>query len=482
VGGRKMIVSVDRLDYSKGIAQRLRGYEHFLRTRPHWRKKVVLALVLVPSREGVDQYQTMKRQIDELIGRINGRYGSLDWTPISYQYTSLPFNDLVAFYAAGDVGLVTPLRDGMNLVAKEYVTCCVDQRGVLILSEMAGASRELGEAIIINPATREETAQALEVALEMSPEEQAARLTTMQERLRKYDVRKWASDFLGRLDTVREEQKRFTSGIISLEERGRVVTEYRAAHRRLLLLDYDGTLVPFARRPDEATPSPGLIQMLSRIARQPGTDLVLVTGRSREVMSEWFADPHFNIVAEHGAWIRRAGQEQWKQLRPQRSDWQQHVLPILRAASDRLPGSFVEEKDYSIVWHYRQAEPELALIRAQELADGLVQFTANMDLVVVPGHRTVEVRDSAISKAHAAREFLGDQDFVLAVGDDATDEDMFRALPARAYSIRVGLVGTNAQFNVPGYEDVISLLARISRERRTSPPIDGEPLVTESPR
>jgi trehalose 6-phosphate synthase/phosphatase len=135
------------------------------------------------------------------------------------------------------------------------------------------------------------------------------------------------------------------------------------------------------------------------------------------------------------------------------------------------------------VWHYREAEPELAMLRAQELADGLVQFTANMDLVVVPGHRTVEVRDSSISKAHAALEFLDGHDFVLAVGDDTTDEDMFRALPPAAYSIRVGLVGTHARFNVPGYEDVIGLLARLCRERRSSPP-EQDPLfpVNETPR
>jgi trehalose 6-phosphate synthase/phosphatase len=241
VGGRKMIVSVDRLDYSKGIAHRLRGYEHFLKTCPHWHKKVVLALVLVPSREGVDQYQSMKRQIDEAIGRINGRYGSLDWTPISYQYTSLPFDDLVAFYAAGDVALVTPLRDGMNLVAKEYVACCVDERGVLILSEMAGASHELGEAITINPATREEVAQALETALEMPPDEQARRLRTMQERLRRHNVQRWAGEFLSRLANVREEQKRFTSGIIGPDDRARLVEHYHGARKRLLLLDYDGT-------------------------------------------------------------------------------------------------------------------------------------------------------------------------------------------------------------------------------------------------
>jgi trehalose 6-phosphate synthase/phosphatase len=470
VGDRKMIISVDRLDYSKGILNRLRGYEYFLRTSPDWQKKVVLALVLVPSRENVGQYQSMKRQIDEAIGRINGRYGSLDWTPIAYQYTSLPFDDVVAFYAAGDVALVTPLRDGMNLVAKEYVACCTDQRGVLILSEMAGASRELGEAITINPATREEIAQALETALEMAPDEQARRLSIMQERLRKHDVHRWAREFLARLQNVRAEQQRFTSGIMSADDRRHLVARYRAATRRLLLLDYDGTLVPFARLPEGAAPSPGLIEALGRIARQRGTELAIVTGRPRHEMAAWFPDPAFNVVAEHGAWIKRAGHEQWKLLRPFRSEWKQSVLPILRTAADRLPGAFVEEKDYSLVWHYRQAEPELAMIRAQELADGLVQFTANLDLLVAPGHRLVEVRDSAISKAHAALEFLGDHDFVLAVGDDTTDEDMFRALPQSAHTIRVGLVGSHARFNVAGYEDVIELLARLCRERHTSPP------------
>lgn len=466
VGDRKMIVSVDRLDYSKGIVNRLRGYEYFLRTCPQWRKRVVLALVLVPSREGVDEYQRMKRQIDEAIGRINGRYGSLDWTPISYQYTSLDFNDLVAFYAAGDVALVTPLRDGMNLVAKEYVASCVNQRGVLILSEMAGASRELGEAIIINPTTREEIANALETALEMPFDEQSRRLRVMQERLHKYDVQRWAREFLERLRRVRDHQKQFTSGIMTTEDRRLVVTRYHSAHRRLLMIDYDGTLVPFARRPEAARPSQELLRMLGRIARQPGTDLVLVSGRPKDTMAAWFTDPALHIVVEHGAWIKRAPGGEWKLTRPLRSDWKESVLPILREAADRLPGAFVEEKDYSVVWHYRQAEPELAVMRAQELADTLTQLTANLDLVVVPGHRNVEVRDVRVSKAQAALEFVRDQDFVLAIGDDATDEDMFRALPPSAYSIRVGVVATHAQFNVPGYEDVVDLLTRLVAEPR----------------
>jgi trehalose 6-phosphate synthase/phosphatase len=473
VGDRKMIVSVDRLDYTKGVVNRLRGYEYFLRTCPQWRKRVVLALVIVPSRENVDEYQHMKRQIDEAIGRINGKYGSLDWTPISYQYTSLDYNDLVAFYATGDVALVTPLRDGMNLVAKEYVASCVNGRGVLILSEMAGAARELGEAIIVNPATREEIAQALQAALEMPPDEQGRRLRVMQERLRKYDVGRWARDFLDRLQRVREVQKQFASGIMTHETRHALIARYRAAPQRLLLIDYDGTLVPFERRPEAAKPPDGLLHILSRIARQRGTELVLVSGRPKDNMAAWFPDPALSIVAEHGAWIKRAGRDDWKLTRPLRSDWKQQVVPILRDAADRLPGAFVEEKDYSVVWHYRQAEPELAMVRAQELTDTLTQLTANMDLVIVPGHRTVEVRDVHVSKSQAAIEFVNGQDFVLAIGDDVTDEDMFRALPKEAYSIRVGVVATNARFNVPGYEDVIDLLTRLVREPRGATTQDG---------
>jgi len=480
VGDRKLVISVDRLDYSKGILNRLRGYEHFLRTCPEWHKRVVMALVLVPSREGVDQYRSMKRQIDEAIGRINGRYGSLDWTPISYQYTSLEFDDLVALYAAGDVALVTPLRDGMNLVAKEYVASCADLHGVLILSEMAGAAAELGEAVTINPATREEIAQALQTALEMPDDEQARRLRIMQARLHKHNVVRWAQEFLERLRAAHAQQKRLTSGIIGAADRRRLLLHYQESSRRLLLLDYDGTLVPFAKRPEFAPPTKDLLAVLGRIARHPGTDLVLVSGRPKDVLAAWFTDPAIHLVAEHGAWIRRAHSDQWKVSRPLRTDWKQQVLPILRTACDRLPGSFVEEKDYSVVWHYRQSEPELALLRAQELADSLVQFTGNMDLVVVPGHRAVEVRDAAISKGHAALEFLGDHNFVLAVGDDNTDEDMFRALPPTAYSIRVGLVATHARFNVAGHEDVIRLLKEMCRDPRPglSEPDEGKLSLT----
>jgi len=461
--GQKIVISVDRLDYSKGILDRLRGFGKFLEMCPEWHKRVVLVLVLVPSRVGVDRYRQMKKRIDEFVGMLNGQYGTTDWTPICYQYHSLSFRELIALYAAGDVALVTPLRDGMNLVAKEYIAARGGSGGVLILSEMAGASRELGEALIISPTDSDEIVAALKTALEMPMNEQVKRNLATQERLERYNVVRWAEDFLDKLAGTRHEQSKFRARVMGSRSEDRMISSYRTAQRRLLLLDYDGTLVPFSKQPEAAVPGTDLLAALKRIGADSKTDLVVVSGRPRSVLEKWFAGLPLSLIAEHGAWIRRAEDTPWRLIKPLRADWKEHLLPILRLAADRLPGAYVEEKEFSLVWHYRRADRELASIREKELTDSLVQMTANMDLTVVQGHRIVEVRNAGVSKGSAALEVLSDEyDFVLAVGDDSTDEDMFRVLPESSYSIRVGLVGTHARFNVPGSSDVQRLVQRLA--------------------
>jgi trehalose 6-phosphate synthase/phosphatase len=217
---RKVILSVDRLDYTKGILHRLQGYQIFLEHNPGWHGRVTMILVVVPSRIGVEQYQLMRQQIDETVGRLNGTYGSLHWTPIIYQYRYLPIETLSALYTVADAALITPLRDGMNLVAKEYVATRAKQTGVLILSEMAGAAKELTEAVLINPNNREEIAEAIRTALEMPEHEQIRRNEAMQARLRRYDVVKWANDFIHSLRAVKELQsQQATTGIGSRTRR-----------------------------------------------------------------------------------------------------------------------------------------------------------------------------------------------------------------------------------------------------------------------
>ena len=455
----KVVLSADRLDYTKGIVKRLQGYELFLEKNPQWHNKVVLLLLVVPSRIGVEHYQQIKRQIDELVGKINGKFGTIAWTPILYQYRFIPFAPLVRLYAASDVALITPLRDGMNLIAKEYLASKTNEMGVLILSEMAGASKELAEAVVINPNSAEEIAAALKIALEMPAEEQVRRNRIMQNRLKHYNVIRWADDFLGQLSSVVAQQKRLQSRLLGASSREKLLRDFARGQRRIVFLDYDGTLVPFADEPQAAQPTASLLSTLSELSDEPQTDLVLISGRDKSTMEKWFGSLKAALVAEHGVWTR-AKNEQWELLKPLNNAWKPGILPILQICADRLPGAFVEEKEYSIVWHYRRSDPELASTRARELVDDLVNFTANIDVQILQGSKVVEVRCGGVNKGAAATRFIADNlfDFILAIGDDWTDEDLFRILPETAYSIRVGMQPSNAKFTLRGQPDVVRLL------------------------
>jgi trehalose 6-phosphate synthase/phosphatase len=460
----KVILSVDRLDYSKGILNRLEGFEIFLEANPQYHGRVVLLMVVVPSRIGVYQYDLMKRQIEELVGKINGRFGRIDWTPVVYQYRHVPFQSLVALYSVSDVCLVTPLRDGMNLVAKEYMATRRDGTGVLILSEMAGAAKELAEAIMINPNNREEIAEALTEALVTPLEEQKRRNQIMQRRLRRYNVARWADDFMRALLAIKDEQKRLQTRLVTPEARAELVGSYASARPRLLLLDYDGTLVSYAAEPRMAAPTDPVLRLLGRLASDAANRIVLISGRDRNTLERWFSGLAVSLVAEHGVWIRERD-EDWRMTKPLTNDWKPQILPLLERYADRLPGSFIEEKEFSYVWHYRKADPELASLRAKELVDDLVHFTANIDIQVVPGNKIVEVGNAGVNKGAAALYFLsrGDYRFVLALGDDSTDEELFKALPQSAYSIRVGITPSYARWNLPDPRDVLALLSDLAK-------------------
>ena len=461
--GVKFILSVDRLDYTKGILNRLEGYELFLETNPEYHGKVALLMVVVPSRIGVVQYELMKRQIEELVGKINGRFGRVGWTPVVYQYRHVPFTSLAALYAVGDVCLVTPLRDGMNLVAKEYLATRGDGTGVLILSEMAGAAKELPEAIIVNPNSRLEIAAALKEALETPVEEQQRRNRVMQRRLRRYNVTRWANDFLTGLLGMREVQSRIESKLLSASARKEIIARYRRGRRRLLFIDYDGTLTPLVRDPSMAEPDETRLDLLRLLAADQGNDVVIMSGRDRATLEAWFGAMPLGLVAEHGVWIQTTGQS-WQRAKSSTGEWKGKLLPVLEIYADRLPGAFVEEKEDSLTWHYRMADPEQAELRAPELVDHLLNLTAKTDLQIVQGSKVVEIRRAGVDKGSATLYWLDhrEYDFILGVGDDTTDEDLFKALPASAVSIRVGISGTHAQYNVRNCADVIDLLRSLA--------------------
>lgn len=460
-GKRKIILSFDRLDYTKGIPLRLEAFDALLEKKPEYRGAVSLVLIAVPSRTGVDSYQALKKQIDELVGRINGKYGTTDWTPVSYFYNFLPFDTLVAFYSAADVALVTPLRDGMNLMAKEYVATRTDGTGVLILSEMAGAAEELGEAIIVNPNDQDAVIEAIEAALAMPEKEQIERNRTMQKRLMRYDIEHWVGDFLTRLGDARAVQVERSEQIITPDIREELVADYATGEDRLLLLDYDGTLVPFAAKPQKAVPDDATRKLLEALSRAPGNEVVVISGRDRYTLDAWFGAMDIGLIAEHGVWIKERSGE-WRMSEALSDEWKAEIYPLLELYTDRTPGAFIEEKDYSLVWHYRRTEPLLGAQRAKDLKDDLLHLTSNLNVGVMEGNKVIEIKNNVVNKGRAALNWVTQRawDFILAIGDDRTDEDLFEVLPPEAYSIKVGLAPSRARFNLVEQRDVLPLLWR----------------------
>jgi trehalose 6-phosphate synthase/phosphatase len=297
-GEHKLILSVDRLDYSKGILHRLRGFATFLEHHAEYHGKVTLAMVIVPSRDHVGSYAELKTKIDEEIGSINGRYSTMNWTPVCYFYHGFSLEELTAMYYVADIALVTPLRDGMNLVAKEYVATKCDNPGVLILSEMAGAAVELTDAIQINPNDTEQIENAICQALEMPEEEQKQRLQRMQSILSVQTVNKWAADFVNELNATCMKNDMLRKKRIVAATIAQIKLKYNQAKQRLILLDYDGTLTALKPRPEDAQPTPELISILQQLASDPANHIVINSGRDHFTLEKWLGSLPVSMAAE----------------------------------------------------------------------------------------------------------------------------------------------------------------------------------------
>lgn len=463
LGQHKLILSIDRLDYSKGIVQRLEAFDVFLEKYPEYRGKVSLITVTVPSRAKVEHYQTLKQNIDETVGRINGKYSTPGWTAIHYFYRSLNFETLTALYYTSDIALITPFRDGMNLIAKEYVAGKIDGNGVLILSETAGAAKELTEAIHINPNDVQGIAEAIKEAIEIPDEEKKSRIEAMQVKLKRYNVVNWAQLFLKRLDNVRklnyEKQQKYWNEKYQEE----LLNAYRKAKKRLILLDYDGTLVNFTKEPNKAFPNDYLLHLLEQLTKNTENNVVIISGRDRNTLWQWLGHLNLDFIAEHGIWYKQKNQE-WEMADGITDDWKPRLREILEAYVDRTPGSFVEEKQYSLAWHYRNLDVDIASMRRMEILEALTAMAGEYGLSIMDGNKVIEIKNKNVNKGKATQKWLSknEWDFVLAIGDDITDEDTFRALDKeKHFSIKVGFQETEARYNMKDVAEVHNLLEKM---------------------
>jgi trehalose 6-phosphate synthase/phosphatase len=378
----------------------------------------------------------------------------------------VPFETLCALYAAGDIALVTPLRDGMNLIAKEFLAARTDETGVLVLSEMAGAASELGEAVIVNANDQQGVVEAIRLAIEMPLEDQKSRNKAMQRRLRRYDISRWADDFMQALTDTIQGSKSLQTIRFARADTDAMQDACAKARRRLFLLDYDGTLLGFVPRPEMAAPDKELLDLLDRLTSDKRNTVVMVSGRDKNTLERWLGSLDVGLIAEHGAWQRLRGSE-WRTAEGVRNDWKETVRPVLDLYADRTPGAETEEKDFSLVWHYRRADRALAQTRLAELKAAIMHLTQNQNLGICEGNRILEVRSASVNKGTVAQAIVtqANWDFILAAGDDYTDEDMFRALPEWAYSFKIGYGGSAARFSVAGVRQFRAILDNLARSQ-----------------
>ncbi|MGE0172266.1 MAG: bifunctional alpha,alpha-trehalose-phosphate synthase (UDP-forming)/trehalose-phosphatase [Oligoflexales bacterium] len=458
-----LLLGVDRLDYSKGILEKIRGFGEFLRKYPAFVGRTVLLQLCVPSRADIPTYGDLKAEVERLVGQINGEFGMPGYSPVQYLYRSVSQEDLFALYRAADVAIVTPLRDGLNLVCKEYVAARTNEDGVLILSEFAGASAEMGEAILVNPFDIRSVSNAIFQAVTMRRELRRSKMLTLRARVKTYDNVAWADRFMvswsNHTSTVRQTSQRIDPATL-----GHIRSSVVLASKCYMFLDNDGTLTPIARRPELAIPSAEVQASLARIGRCESLEVTVVTGRPRDFCEQYFFGLPVNIFAEHAAYFCRKGENTWQEMFAfeESPEVRREILNLLNFYKGFVAASHVEVKETSFVWHYRESEPVFASWQAKELVSSLHLLLQNTSYAVYHGRKMVEVKPAMAHKGFAVEHVVrqgNESDFsLITIGDDTTDEDMYKTLRDKNISIHMGQQNAYAKYYLDSGVDFPSFL------------------------
>ncbi|MFW5986534.1 MAG: bifunctional alpha,alpha-trehalose-phosphate synthase (UDP-forming)/trehalose-phosphatase [Halanaerobiales bacterium] len=447
-GDTRLILSVDRMDYTKGIPERLEAFDYFLEQNPEYRGEVTLFIVAVPSRTKIEKYEEMKVEVSKLVGEINGKYGKVEWMPVRYLFQSVPFEQLVALYNYADVCLVTPLRDGMNLVSKEFLASS-REKGVLILSEMAGSSYELGHAITITPTRKEEIAASIRKALEMEEEEQRRRLQLMKKRLKSYNVEKWAHSFVDMLASIENKERNTGVNRFDVPEKTGLLEDYKNAEQHMVIIDYD----IFNERERNI-----LRQKLNHICREERNSLILLTGDSRERMDEQLNDLNCNILAEYGDCFYNG--RDWQAYEQPESPWSQEVAQILRLHKENTPGSRIQKRANSLRWNYQRSEPELSELRKKELKDTLNYFSKDLYIDIFEGEGFLEVKRSSSNINETLYKIIHKYyfDFFLLAGNLNRYLKIEEILPEETYIFEINSSQAEKSYKLVDSRDVLKLI------------------------
>jgi trehalose 6-phosphate synthase/phosphatase len=437
----QIMFSVDRLDYTKGLPRKLLALEKLLENHPELLGQVKLIQIAPNSRDNLSAYSRCRQQVEQMVGAINGRFGFPGYQPIHYYAASFSAEELGQAYRRVNVMMVSPLMDGMNLVAKEFIAARPDHDGVLVLSEFAGATHELSEALLINPYDIEGTAETMFKALSMPAAERQNRMKTLREGVMKFDAKLWVQQFFNHV-------KAPTSSAVEtgkqnyLQPSGMNALISELEGPLTLFIDYDGTLFPIVRRPELATPDSSLLMLLNRLSHTPDVEVHIVSGRRFDELFHWFNRLPLFIHGEHGGISFDPVTRRRSFLIDPKSDMgvMKKVQDIFQHYKNLHKGVLIESKAFSTVLHYRMAEVGTVERHLQSLSDEIMALEGAGLLDILTGKKNLEVRMKGISKGRIVERYVARDEArtYIAIGDDKTDEEMFAALNERGIAISVG--------------------------------------------
>ncbi|KAG7306371.1 hypothetical protein JYU34_008996 [Plutella xylostella] len=473
---QKIILGVDRLDYTKGLVHRLKAFERLLEKHPEHIEKIVLLQISVPSRTDVKEYQDLKEELDQLVGRINGRFTTPNWSPIRYIYGCVGQEELAAFYRDSSVALVTPLRDGMNLVAKEFVACQIKKPpGVLILSPFAGAGEMMHEALICNPYELDDAAEVIHRALIMPEDERIVRMNHLRRREQLNDVDSWMKSFLKAMDSLEEEADDIGATSmqpVTIDDFDEYLSKYIGYTQKLaLLLDYDGTLAPIAPHPDLATLPLETKHTLQRLSNMSDVYIAIVSGRNVENVKNMVGIEGITYAGNHGLEILHPDGSKF--VHPMPMELQDNVVKLLKALQEQVcrDGAWVENKGALLTFHFR----ETPIAKRAALADKARELITASGFTPAPAHCAIEARppvqwNKGRASIYILRTAFGldwsERIRVIYAGDDVTDEDAMQALKGMAATFRIAsdtITKTSAERRLSSTDSVLAMLKWIER-------------------
>ncbi|CAO3600305.1 unnamed protein product [Absidia cylindrospora] len=488
--GKKIVVARDKIDLVKGVLQKLDAFEKLLYLYPQWRNKVVLIQLTDDSATLTKTEETLKleNKISATVARINGVYGSLEYTPIYHYHHHVQDDEYHALLSVADAALITSNRDGINTTAYEYIICQQQNASPLILSELTGTATSLSSALIVNPWDLRGVAKAIDDALKMSSIEKRSRHSQLLHHVKTHTAEFWAKSFIKRLIESRElsEQTSHTP-LLKLEQ---FLPNYHCAKKRLLCFGYDGTLVPLQSRGKLGVnlPSKKAILSLQALCNNPRNIVWVVSNQDELTLNRALGHiDGLGLSGENGAYIKYPHKQRWINLMEHMDmEWKNDVIELFTYYTERTSGSFIEHKRSSITWNYLLADPVYGAFQAKECQNHLEHaILSKLPVEIIIGKKKIEIRPRTTNKGEIIKRLLNDGnnntkppsaptgtsdddsvDFILACG---TTEDMFKALKKMnrqdVVSVMVGAdeqKKTLASWHLPSVGDVMNLLSDLA--------------------